>query len=121
MLRHKKQLVLTAWLDVAVLPPDEGVHGVAPGAALDTASVPAEVGGVPHLKVTSMLMFQILLPSQCSPPGTRGAGRCGCGACPCTRAGTRGRHVSCSRVPGSSDRCPSHTCLGNSLVKKVDI
>ena len=60
------QLVLTAWLDVAVLPPDEGVHGVAPGAALDPASVPAEVGGVPHLKVTSKLMFQILLPSQCN-------------------------------------------------------
>ena len=59
MLRHKKQLVLTAWLDVAVLPPDEGVHGVAPGAALDTASVPAEVGGVAHLKLVSKFMFQM--------------------------------------------------------------
>ena len=43
---------------MTVLPANKGVHGVAPGAALDTASVPAEVGGVPHLKVTSMLMFQ---------------------------------------------------------------
>ena len=48
-----------------MLPPNEGVHGVAPGTALDPASVPTEVGGVPHLKVTSKLMFQILT-SQCN-------------------------------------------------------
>ena len=32
-----------------MLPPDEGVHGVAPGPALDAAPVSAEVARIPHL------------------------------------------------------------------------
>ena len=48
-MRHSVSFI-TACLDVTVLPPDQGVHGVAPGPALDAAPVPAEVARVPHLR-----------------------------------------------------------------------
>ena len=44
-----QSILLTALLNVAVLPPDEWVHGVAPRRVLDTPAVPAKVGGVLHL------------------------------------------------------------------------
>ena len=41
--------IFTACLDVAVLPPDQGIHSVTPGPALYPAPIPAEVAGIPHL------------------------------------------------------------------------
>ena len=42
-------IIFTACLYVAVLPPDQGVHSVAPRSALYPAPVPAEVARVLHL------------------------------------------------------------------------